>query len=128
MGVKILNEAGNWDYWTDELKAELKNAHSNQDVGEELVFENDTMKVWTIHLKPDHRLPFHCHNKKYFWTAMSEGKAKSYYDDGSVKESTYGIGDTQYFDELDEDHFFIHDLTNTGDSVLLFSTVEFKAN
>lgn len=126
MEVTTINPANNWKYWTDILKKELKNARSNDVIGETLVFENDKVKVWTIHLKPGHRLPFHCHDKTYFWTALSEGKSISYFDDGSVKESSYQVGDTKYFNNLSKDHFFIHDLTNTGDTTLIFSTVEFK--
>ena len=48
MEVTILNQAKNWDYWTDKLKDELKNSGSNKVVGEHLAFENNIIKVWTI--------------------------------------------------------------------------------
>ncbi|WP_299252900.1 hypothetical protein [uncultured Aquimarina sp.] len=47
-----------------------------------------------FHLKPGNRLPLHYHDKYYFWTALSAGKARSYFDNGSIKESIYEIGDT----------------------------------
>lgn len=65
MAIAILNPAENWDYWSEELKTELKNATSNHDIGEKLVFENHIMKVKTIHMKTNNILPFHCHNKNY---------------------------------------------------------------
>ncbi len=126
MKNRIINKENHWEYWSLELKEELKTGLFNKVVGEKLVFENEKIKVWTIHLKPGKRLPFHCHNKKYFWTALSEGKARSYFNNGSVVESEYRIGDTKYYTDLDEDHFFIHDLTNIGNTILIFSTVEFK--
>ncbi|MEM9920195.1 MAG: cupin domain-containing protein [Bacteroidota bacterium] len=126
MQSTIINEAGNWSYWSKALKEELENARNNFQVGAQLVLENKQLKVWTIHLPPNERLPFHTHNKPYLWTALSEGKARSYFDDGSVKDNTYEIGDTMYYDDLHEEHYFVHDLKNIGKSILIFSTIEFK--
>jgi beta-alanine degradation protein BauB len=126
MAAFIINEMGNWDFWTEELKKELANSLDNTTVGEDIVFENDLIKVWTIHLLAGNSLPFHKHSKKYLWTALSEGKSISYYNDGSVSETTYTINDTKYFDDLSETNCFIHNLINTGTTTLIFSTIEFK--
>jgi beta-alanine degradation protein BauB len=126
MVTTILNNIGNWNFWSDEQKKELENSVDNTNVGEEAVFENDFIKVWTIHLPAGKSLPFHKHNKKYLWTALSEGKSISYYDDGSVKETIYTINDNKYFDDLSEANYFIHNLVNTGNTTLIFSTIEFK--
>ncbi|CAN1538743.1 hypothetical protein MCETHM1_01668 [Flavobacteriaceae bacterium] len=121
----IINPEGNWEFWTDKQKQELAKTESNTSVGDKLVFENDEFKVWSIHLPVGQKLPFHKHCLRYFWTAMSSGKSRSYYNDGSVKETEYENGDTAYFHDLSSDHFFIHNLENIGETVLIFSTVEF---
>ncbi len=126
MSSITINEIGNWAYWTDEQKEALAQANDNTIVGEQLVLENDFLKTWTIHLQPNKSLPFHKHNKKYLWLAFTEGKSISYKNDGSVKETIYAIGDTGYYDTLDEENYFIHNLINTGTSTLIFSTTEFK--
>ncbi len=95
-------------------------------MGEHLVFENDSIKVWAILLPAGKSLPFHKHNKKYVWTALSEGKSVSYYNDGSVYETIYTINDTKNFDDLSDTNYFIHNLINTGTTTLVFSTMEFK--
>lgn len=122
----LINQIGNWDYWSVEIKQALAEAQNNTDVGEQLVYENKKLKVWTIHLKPNYSLPFHKHHKKYMWTALSQGKSISYYNDGSVKETIYELGDTRNFEDLSEENYFIHNLINTGDTTLIFSTIEFK--
>ncbi|MEA9414130.1 hypothetical protein [Flavobacterium sp. PL02] len=126
MQATIINPAGTWELWTNKLRDELNNAENNRTVGEKLVFENKEFKVWTIHLPAGKELPFHKHCLRYFWTALSSGKSISYYNDGSVKEIIYEKGDTVYFDKLNEENFFIHNLKNTGETTLIFSTVEFK--
>ena len=94
-------------------------------VGEKLVYENDEFKIWSIHLPPGGWFNFHRHTRPYYWTVLSVGKARSYHNDGTVLDTEYEIGDTKYFKDLSVDNFFIHDVLNTGDTALIFSTVEF---
>ncbi len=126
MQTTILNIANNWDFWTVDERKLLLESNENTNMGEHLVFENDFIKVWTILLPAGKSLPFHKHNKKYLWTALSEGKSVSYYNDGSVSETIYTINDTKYFDDLSDTNYFIHNLINTGATTLIFSTIEFK--
>lgn len=119
----ILNPAGNWSFWTEKQKEEIKNP--GYDIGEEMILETDSFRVWAINLKPAHRLPFHKHNRPYFWTACSYGKAISYFDDGSVVESAYEINDIKNFSDLSDENYFVHDLKNIGETTLVFTTVEF---
>lgn len=125
MFTTILNKEGNWEFWTEEQREKLSEAEDNLSVGEQLVFENQEFKVWSIHLPAGQKLPFHKHCLRYFWTALSSGKSVSYYNDGSVKETKYENGDTVYFHDLSSDNFFIHNLVNIGETDLIFSTVEF---
>lgn len=126
MPSTIINPAGNWDFWSEELKEDLINASKNTNVGENLVLENEFLKAWTIHLPAGESLSFHKHTKKYLWTVLTTGKTISYKNDGSVRETIYEISDTNYNDTLNEENYFIHNLMNTGDTTLIFSTIEFK--
>lgn len=125
MHTTIINPAGNWVFWTEALKQALATGSNNSMVGEQLVFEQDRFKVWSIDLPPGGTMPFHKHQLNYLWTAITEGEARSYYNDGSVKEFVYSKGDTMYFDDLSEEDFFIHNLINTGSTHLIFTTIEF---
>lgn len=126
MRTTIINKADDWSFWTETERELLLENNENINVGEKLVYENETIKIWSIHLKPNKSLPFHKHNKRYLWTALSEGIAKSYHNDGNVTETIYEIGDTKCFEDLSETNYFIHNLINTGKTTLIFTTIEFK--
>ena len=123
-----INRSGNWDHplWTEDLKKLLQQNLQNVNVGEHVVYENDVFKIWPIHLPAGGSLPFHRHCRPYFYVALSAGRSRSFYGDGRITESTYESGSTAYYKELDEENFFIHNLQNIGDNMLIFSTVEFK--
>jgi beta-alanine degradation protein BauB len=104
---------------------ELTQASRNGRVGSRLVSETDAVRVWTIALQPGERLPFHCHMLNYFWTATSQGQARSHYEDGRVAETTYKPGDTRHY-QFAAGERMIHDLENTGTTTLTFVTVELK--
>ncbi len=128
MKITELNKAGNWEspLWTAALKEALHDGTENTQVGEQLLLETDTFKVWSIHLLAGQALPFHKHSKRYFYTIKNEGKSRSLYADGSIIETSYKKDDIKYFNYLSEDNYFIHNLENIGDTTLTFTTVEFK--
>lgn len=102
-------------------------AINNDRIGTDLVLETPQMRVWQIHLEPGATLPAHRHDRPYFWTVLTAGKARSRYGDGSVVEIVYQRGESKHFPELSADNFFVHDITNTGDTPLIFVTVEFTS-
>ena len=61
----------------------------------------------------------------YFWTATSEGSAKSHFSDGRTSETSYKVGDTRHY-AFGPGESMIHDLENTGPAPLSFVTVELK--
>ncbi len=127
MKTKQINKKGDWNLpWTEELKKPLKKSKENTTVGEHLLLETDTVKVWSIHLPVGKSLPFHKHNKPYFYTIKNAGKSRSFYADGTITETTYDKDDIKYFNDLSEENNFIHNLENIGNTTLLFTTVEFK--
>jgi hypothetical protein len=106
------------------LAEELQRNQDNGCVGTELVSETDRVRVWTIRLRPGERIGFHKHVLDYFWTSLNAGRARSNHADGTSYESEYYPGQTQHASYA-AGEFKIHDLTNIGDTDLLFSTVEF---
>lgn len=119
----IINQAHNWGYWSEEYKQAVKNPQEG--IGEKIVLETDSYRVWTIHLPAGKKLPFHKHHRPYFWIALSEGKSRSYYMDGSVVESEYTSSQVMNFPDLNDDNYFVHNLENIGGTTLVFTTVEF---
>jgi hypothetical protein len=111
-----------WEPWR---LAELETNRSNGQVGMRLVSQTDRVRVWQICLMPGERVPFHRHQLDYFWTALTAGRSRSHYGDGSIRETAYDIGMTQHFC-FEPGEAMIHDLENIGETALLFTTVEFK--
>ena len=111
--------------WPAALVDDVERNRMNGRVGDRLVSETERLRVWHIRLAPGESLPFHRHVLDYFWTALSAGRARSYYDTGSVRDCDYQVGDTEHFKFGDED-YMLHNLVNIGETALLFVTVEHK--
>ena len=112
--------------WPSEIAAEFERerASPNGCVGQRLVSESDRVRVWHIRLQPGERLGFHRHVLDYFWSVLTSGRARAHMDDGSTVEHTYAAGETRHETHAGG-HSKVHDLENTGDSELIFCTVEF---
>lgn len=109
--------------WTQERIEELKVNDNNGCVGSRLVSNTERVRVWHIVIKPGERLPFHRHVNDYFWTALTEGCGKSRDADGTVTQVAYKPGDTAHYRYAQGESRY-HDLENTGDTELVFVTVE----
>lgn len=110
--------------WSDALRTEFEQAVGDGRVGKVLVSESDRVRVWSLRLEPGERIPFHQHVLDYFWTAVTPGRAVSHMQDGSTVEAVYAAGDTKHH-HYGPGEYKIHDLENTGDEALVFTTVEF---
>ncbi|WDZ80139.1 hypothetical protein PWG15_32500 (plasmid) [Ensifer adhaerens] len=104
---------------------ERMQAAINDRIGTELVLDGEALRVWHLRLKPGETLRPHRHDRPYFWTALTDGKARSRSGDGRVTDVVYRAGDTRHFGDLTPETAFVHDLTNTGDAELVFVTAEF---
>jgi hypothetical protein len=112
-------------HWNAALVVEARAATRNGRVGSTLVSETDHHRIWLIALEPGARLGFHTHVLDYFWVATSAGRARSRRPDGSVTEMDYHLGLTRHM-RFGPGESMTHDLENTGESVLTFTTVEDK--
>jgi hypothetical protein len=110
-------------YDTAAFADELARARENTTVGSRLLFENERIRVWDITLAPGERLPFHCHGTSYFYRCESAGLSQVRTPDGrvAVYESPK---DDVVFHEIPAGETMIHDLSNAGDTLLRFTTVE----
>ncbi len=110
--------------WRQDIKNELQTNARNGCVGQTLVSESDRVRVWSLRLKPGQRIGFHRHVLDYFWTFLTDGRARSHKGDGTMYEAVYRTGDTQHM-KFGAGEFMVHDLENIGDTELVFTTVEF---
>jgi len=110
--------------WPAELQDEFERDQFSGIVGSVLVSETGRVRVWHLHLPVGKRCRFHRHVLDYFWTAHNAGKARGYYNDGRIVEVTHYQGETRHF-TFGKGEYFVHAVENTGDTDLLFTTVEF---
>lgn len=110
--------------WPEAIAREFERNQMNGCVGTRLVSETGRVRVCEIRLKPGERIGFHRHVLDYFWTAVNAGRARSHMQDGATVERDYFAGETQHESYARGEHK-VHDLENTGDTDLVFTTVEF---
>jgi beta-alanine degradation protein BauB len=109
----------------EEYDREAKNP--NPCVGQWLLSETDTVRVWRIALKPGERVGFHRHVLNYFWSAQTAGRGRQHFNDGQTVEYAYAAGETRH-ETYGPGEYKVHDLENIGDTELVFMTVEFLAS
>ncbi|HEV7249569.1 MAG TPA: hypothetical protein VGN93_21570 [Shinella sp.] len=100
-------------------------ARANDRIGTVLVLDQPGMRIWHLRLQPGESLAAHRHDRPYVWTVLTDGTGRSRYGDGRVVDVSYVAGDTRHFADLTPQTAFVHDLTNTGTTELVFVTVEF---
>jgi beta-alanine degradation protein BauB len=119
-------DEGGFADWSPELHAELATHTANPRVGTRLLLEDEHARVWEIRLAPGERLAFHRHVLDYFWTCVSGGDALSHDGEGTTTGRRYEVAETRAL-SFGEGESMIHDLVNTGDADIVFTTVEFLA-
>jgi uncharacterized cupin superfamily protein len=115
------------DKHISDLQREFAEAQTNGNVGQVLETETNDVRIWKIRLKPGERVGYHRHVLNYFWVAVTSGKSRSRLSTGEIMETEYSPGDCRYFSFGAGQHM-IHDLTNIGDTDLIFTTVELKGS
>lgn len=113
--------------WPPEVYREMLDNQQNGLVGSVLVSETDSLRVWHLTLAPGERLAFHRHVNPYFWSALTPGRARTYFSDGRIVETAYTQGQTQHY-HYAPGEYMLHALENIGDAALAFVTVEHLEN
>lgn len=111
-------------HWPAAMQREFDENAFNGCVGSVLVSETDKVRVWHLSIPAGKRCNFHRHVLNYFWTAHNAGRGRNYFEDGSTSDVEYKKGETRHL-EFGKDEYMIHAVENTGDTDLLFTTVEF---
>ncbi len=121
---ELIAPAGSFDRWPADMRAELDANLMSPVVGSTLVSETDKVRIWHLVIKAGERCSFHRHVLDYFWTCHTHGRARGYYEDGSITETTHFPGDTKHSVYGTDEHL-VHAVANVGTTDLLFTTVEF---
>ncbi|AEW99115.1 cupin domain-containing protein [Streptantibioticus cattleyicolor] len=115
--------ATGYEGWSPELRAEFEAHAHDGHVGSRLLSENARVRVWEIRLAPGDRWHAHRHVLDYFWTAITPGRSRQHTHDGTTRDVSYHAGETRHF-TFGPGEFLLHDIENTGETELIFTTVE----
>ncbi|PWL38757.1 hypothetical protein DKG77_10955 [Flagellimonas aquimarina] len=121
-----LNPIGNFDSWEQEKIDELLHQEITQSLGERLVFENESVKLWDLNLNPGERIPFRLHNTNYSWVCTTGGLALTRHGNGKINMVKLDQGDTEYWEFKGKN--YINDLENIGEDRIVINILEYKEN
>lgn len=122
--VEMNSDPAAFAHWPAGLHAEMLSNLDNGCVGSLLASETNTLRVWHLRIAPGKRCRFHRHVNRYLWTALVAGSARGYFSSGEIRDVVHYQGETKYFDYGEGDQM-VHSVENTGDTELIFATVEF---
>ncbi|MCB0371921.1 MAG: hypothetical protein KDD31_02805 [Muricauda sp.] len=119
-----LNPVGNFDPWEQEKIDELLHQEITDALSEKLVFENESVKLWDLHLAPGDRIPFRKHNTNYVLACTTGGLALTRYGNGKIDMVKLNPGDSEYFENRGKD--YVNDLENIGEHPIIINILEYK--
>lgn len=111
-------------HWPKDLQDAYEAGRDSGCVGSVLVSESDKVRVWHLHIPRGKRCGFHRHVLNYFWTALNDGAARGYFEDGRIADTPHYKGQTKHLD-FGSGEYMVHCVENIGDTDLNFTTVEF---
>lgn len=124
MKLTELNPAGHFDSWESCKIEELKNIDPNLPLGNSLLFENESIKLWNITLKLGERLPFRIQKTNYNWICLTGGLAISRFASGKISLVKFEKEDIGYWEFIENE--LVCDLENIGEDVLNINIIEYK--
>ncbi|MCP3469043.1 AraC family ligand binding domain-containing protein [Bradyrhizobium sp. CCGUVB1N3] len=79
-------------------------------IGDKILFENDEIRVWGLHLQPGERQPWHQHLLPYLVVPITKGKNRMIFDDGRERDTVESPGEVLW-----REPGIPHELINTSD-------------
>lgn len=119
-----LNPVGNFDPWEQEKIDELLHQEIKESLSNRLVFEDESIKLWDLHLASGDRLSFRRHNTNYGWVCTTGGLVITRYGNGKIDMIKLNSGDTDFFENRGKD--YINDLENIGEHTIVINILEYK--
>jgi hypothetical protein len=82
--------------WPKELQDAYHAGQWNGAVGSILVSETPKLRVWHLQIPAGTWFGFHRHVLSHFWTALTDGRSRNWFEDGSTAERILYKGFTQH--------------------------------
>ena len=119
-----LNPAGHFDPWERSKLQELTGQKLKTSLGVDLIFENQSVKLWEVYLHPGERIPFRIVNSNFCWVCKTGGLAISRYGNGKISMLRFEKGDTDFLEFKGKNYVF--DLENIDEHPLEIDLLEYK--
>lgn len=119
-----LNPVNDFTKWEAVYIKELNSLEFKETMGNMLLFEDDSIKLWNLKLDKGERMPFLRHNKDYSWISETDALLKSRFGNGRISLIRVVKGETKYLENANKE--YINDLENIGDSLVVFKILEYK--
>lgn len=120
-----LNPKGNFNPWQPLLLAELNSNLPDESLGQEMVYENEDAKMWTLTLLPGERLPFRHVNCNFSFVTMDDGMLLTRSSCGRIGLHHLEKGDGSFFPL--ENSGAVYDAENIGEECITLHLLEFKS-
>jgi hypothetical protein len=111
-------------HWPAEMQDAYEAGRMSGQVGSVLVSETDRVRVWHLTIPPGKCCGFHRHVLNYFWTCLTDGTARGWFEDGRIVDTVHTVGQTKHLD-YGPGEYMVHAVENIGQTELRFTTVEF---
>ncbi|MFK7814302.1 MAG: hypothetical protein AB8B59_17520 [Maribacter sp.] len=119
-----LNPVNDFTKWEAAYIKELHSLEFKETMGNMLLFEDDSIKLWNLKLDKGERMPFLRHNKDYSWISETDSLLKSRFGNGRISLIRVTKGETKYLENAGKN--YINDLENIGDTPVVFKILEYK--
>lgn len=90
-------------------------------IGDEIIFENETIRVWRLSLPPGGIQPWHKHDMHYLIVPLTKGENVMRFSDGRVRETKETPGEVMW-----REPGIPHELENASKGVYSNILIEFK--
>lgn len=84
--------------------------HKLGPIGDRILFENESVRVWIVSLEPGDKQPWHKHYLPYLIVPLTKGKSEIVFEDGTVRRPEEKPGDVIWREPGE-----VHELTNCAD-------------
>ena len=102
----------------------MSNAAISPDVGTQLLFENDRVRVWDLRLEPGQSTGLHRHTNDYFYVVIGVGTLQGADAEGNKKNANPKQDGEVHFNQIDGEA--VHEAINVGNTPWRNIVVELK--
>lgn len=119
-----INPAGDFSIWNASKIEELERMQLSENIGDNIVVDNELITLWELTLQPKERIAFRRHRHPFLMHCVRGGTVVTRYASGKVDLLDFDDGESVY-QEL-KNGYLIQDLENVGHETMAMKLLQFK--